>query len=105
MIPHRVTSLPKHSEYIAGRVQKKRQQLQQLINKQETINKNIFKSSIKSILKHFLTTFIVVMAVLYAWFYYYPEPPFSPMLYQWKETGKIYSYRGYNIFYFGKITL
>lgn len=103
MIPQKLTPLPMHSEHVGGRVRKKRQQLAQMLVKQETLNKDLFKNSTKSILKHFLTTFIVVIAILYAWFCYYPEPPFSPMLYQWKETGQNYSYRDYNIFYFGKI--
>lgn len=53
---------------------------------------------------HLFAGFIVVLAIAYASFANYPEPPLSPILFQWKAMGEnstTYTHKGYNIFYVG----
>lgn len=45
---------------------------------------------------------IVVIAILLTIFLNYPEPPMSPLLYQWQaENGKQFEFKSHHIFYKG----
>ncbi|KAJ6215680.1 hypothetical protein RDWZM_010180 [Blomia tropicalis] len=62
--------------------------------------------SFSGLLRHILTILVVIIAISYAIFANYPEPPLSPILYQWKSIGdeveRAFSYRGNKIFYIDK---
>ena len=54
------------------------------------------------ILNVILSGSIVVIAILLTIFLNYPEPPTSPLLYQWQtENGKQFEFKSHHIFYKG----
>ncbi|RWS13793.1 mesoderm-specific transcript protein-like protein [Dinothrombium tinctorium] len=56
-------------------------------------------------LTHAISVLIAVIAIAFTVFVNYPPPPESPILYQWRTSGKYYEFNGYDIFYkdeFGK---
>ena len=55
--------------------------------------------------KHLLAILIAIGAVIYVWFANYPEPPLSPILFQWQtmgHNGTKFKHNGHNIFYIGQ---
>lgn len=48
---------------------------------------------------------IVLIGIIFTIFVNYPEPPLSPLLYQWQSSGKTFIFKGYQIFYKDEITV
>lgn len=48
-----------------------------------------------------LSGLVVTVAVVLTIFTNYPAPPYSPILFQWKDQGSYLKYKDYNIFYIG----
>lgn len=53
-------------------------------------------------LMNLVSGLVVFIAVVMTIFTNYPAPPFSPILFQWKDHGRYLTYKDYNIFYKGK---
>lgn len=49
-----------------------------------------------------ISAFVVGLAVFLTIFTNYPAPPYSPILFQWKDQGHQFKYKDYNIFYIGR---
>jgi hypothetical protein len=48
-----------------------------------------------------VSAFVVLIAIGFAIYANYPEPPLSPILYQWQTSGKTFNFKGFQIFYKG----
>ncbi|CAG2161769.1 unnamed protein product [Oppiella nova] len=46
-----------------------------------------------------LSILVVILAILFTVFVNYPEPPLSPLLYQWQSSGHYFHFKGYQVFY------
>lgn len=49
-----------------------------------------------------ISSLIAIIALVMTIFTNYPAPPYSPILFQWKDQGHYLKYKDYNIFYIGK---
>lgn len=52
-------------------------------------------------LVNFISFIVVIVGITFAIFANYPEPPLSPILYQWQSSGATFKFRENEIFYKG----
>lgn len=50
--------------------------------------------------KSYVVGFFIMM---FAVFMNYPPPPESPIVYQWRTGGNLFTFKGYDVFYRGKL--
>lgn len=79
-----------------------------LVNQKETLSRKSPQvpttQIFKQMLKNLLTVLVVLLAIGVTWFLNSPQPPVSPILFQWQTMGNSdsFKYRGHNIFYLGE---
>ncbi|CAG2113925.1 unnamed protein product, partial [Medioppia subpectinata] len=51
-----------------------------------------------------VSIFVVAFAIIFTVYVNYPEPPLSPLLYQWQSSGQHMDFKGYRVFYKDEVT-
>ncbi|RWS23963.1 serine/threonine-protein kinase PAK 3-like protein, partial [Leptotrombidium deliense] len=50
-------------------------------------------------LTHLISVLVAICAIAFTIFVNYPSPPQSPILFQWKTSGKYFTFKGFEVFY------
>src|SRR6218665_1923232 len=51
----------------------------------------------------FISVLIGLTSIGFLWFGFYPEPPISPILFQWESMGHEFDYKDNKVFYIGML--
>jgi hypothetical protein len=55
-------------------------------------------------LVNIVSSLVVLIAIGFTIYANYPEPPLSPILYQWQTSGNTFNFKGFQIFYKGLVS-
>ncbi|KAI7693634.1 hypothetical protein SSS_00227 [Sarcoptes scabiei] len=110
MFPDRVEDYKNHLKHSKHHLQRESEELRELLqtkrkklaeveaNSQRTIVSRIIEF-LSPLYRNALTLSVLSVAIVYALFANYPEPPLSPILFQWRQMGKTFTYKNYQIYY------